>query len=81
MQLQADREDGDEAGQVADNIIGGAVAEQGDGVQLEDGDSSSEAGFQAFDDGGDEVLSDRRRRAYGPVRNIVQRRVRARRVY
>ena len=51
---------------------------RGVGVPLEDGDSSSEAGFQAVDNEDDDVLSHRRRHAYGPVRNIVQRRVHTR---
>jgi hypothetical protein len=45
-------------------------------VQLEDGDSSSDAGYQGVDEGDDEVLSHRRRFGDDGVRNLLQRRVR-----
>jgi hypothetical protein len=48
-------------------------------LELDAGDSSSDAGYQYVDEEEDEVLSRRRRRhGGGDVRNLMQRRVRAR---
>jgi hypothetical protein len=45
---------------VADNMDGGGVQIAARMVELEDGDSSSDAGFQAADEGDDEGLTNRR---------------------
>jgi hypothetical protein len=59
--------------------MGAGVRELAAGVvQLEDGDSSSDAGYQGVDEGEDEVVSHRQRFGDDGVRNLLQRRVRAR---
>jgi hypothetical protein len=63
---------------VDDNIGGRGSELAGAHVDLEDGDSSSDAGYQADDEGEAEVLSNGRRIWENGVRNILQRRVRAR---
>jgi hypothetical protein len=63
---------------VADSMGAGGVEVAAGQVPLEDGDSSSDAGYQGVDEGGDEVLSHRRRFGHDGVRNLMQRRVRAR---
>ncbi|KAM0931938.1 hypothetical protein ACQ4PT_000025 [Festuca glaucescens] len=67
--------------QVAENMGAGAVDFADVMVPLEDGDSSSEAGYQAIDeheDGDDEVVGPRRGFIGDGVRNLMQRQVRAR---
>ncbi|KAM0830185.1 hypothetical protein ACQ4PT_066373 [Festuca glaucescens] len=67
--------------QVAENMGDGAVDFADVMVPLEDGDSSSEVGYQATDkheDGDDEVVGPRRGFVGDGVRNLMQRRVRAR---
>jgi hypothetical protein len=60
---------------VADNMDGGGVATA---AELDDRHSTSYAGYQAADEGEDEVLSNRRQVGGDGVRNLAQRRVRAR---
>jgi hypothetical protein len=76
--MQRAHVDAGDAERVDDNI-GGAVVLLGDvEPELHDGDSSSDAGYQGVDDGRDEVLGPRRRHGEDGVRNLLQRRVRAR---
>jgi hypothetical protein len=68
---------GDE--QVAENMGAGVVDFAA--VMVPDGDSSSDAGYQATDeheDGDDEVLGPRRDFGSDGVRNLMQRRIQAR---
>ena len=55
-----DSEDDEVEVHVADNMVGVVFAIGSVDVQLDNDDSSSGAGFQAVDNGEDEVLSDRR---------------------
>jgi hypothetical protein len=63
---------------VADNIDGGGVQLAAVEAELDDGDFSSDAGYQDVDEGDAEVLSRQRRNDYNSTRNLMQRRVRAR---
>jgi hypothetical protein len=79
-QLHQDHVNGGEAEHVADNIVGGVVQLGAAEPELEDGDSYSDAGHRDDEDGAEEeVLGPRRRHGEdGGVRNLLQRRVRAR---
>lgn len=57
---------------VAESMGAGGVGLAVGLVQLEDSDSSSDAGYQDVDEGDDEVLSHRRRFSDDGVRNLMQ---------
>jgi hypothetical protein len=79
-QLHQDYVNSSEAEHVADNIVGGVVQLDAAEPELEDGDSSSDAGHQDDDEGTEEeVLGPRRHHGEdGGICNLLQRRVHAR---